>query len=184
VLPGRYEVRLTVDSRTVRQPLTVAQDPRRHETLDELRELLAFERETIASLEPAADAAVEKEQLDARVTRLAAEPRARGASALVAQVRRDLDRMGLSDDTDEPHKLDQMLRSLETDLEASDAPPTDSQRRLLAECRPRLASVRDRLEALRKGPLARLDTRLRALGVTEPPSPPAAEEESASEDVP
>jgi hypothetical protein len=184
VLPGRYEVRLTVDSRTVRQPLTVAQDPRRHETLDELRELLALQRETIASLEAAADSAVEKERLDARLTRLAADPRARGASALVAQVRQDLDRMALPDERDEPHKLDQSLRALETDLEASDAPPTDPQRRLLAECRPRVASARDRLETLRRGPLARLDARLRALGVSEPPPPPAAEEESASEDVP
>src|SRR5262249_34245469 len=47
VLPGRYELRLTVDSLTLRQTLTVVQDPRRHETPDEMRALLEFERETI-----------------------------------------------------------------------------------------------------------------------------------------
>src|SRR4029453_19608319 len=99
-------------------------------------------------------------------------------------VRQDLDWMALPDESDEPHKLDQSLRALETDLEASDAPPPDPQRRLLAECRPRVASARDRLETLRRGPLARLDARLLALGVTEPPPPPARAEESAPGGVP
>jgi photosystem II stability/assembly factor-like uncharacterized protein len=183
VLPGRYEVRLTVDSQTVRQTLTVVQDPRRHETLDDLRALLELQRETIATLEPAADAAVEKERLAARMTALAGNPRAAGATPLVARVRRDLDAVGGPDGSDDPQALEQRLRALETDLESSDAPPTESQRRLLAECRPRVAAARNRLQALRTGRLARLEARLRALGVTEPPPPPA-EEESGSADFP
>jgi photosystem II stability/assembly factor-like uncharacterized protein len=183
VLPGRYELRLSVDSRTERQTLTVAQDPRRHETSEELRALLEFQRETIASLEAAAEGAAEVARIQARLAALDANPRARAARPLVAEVRRGLEAIGGADESGALDKLDERLRGLETDLETSDAPPAGGQRQLLTESRPRVASARERLAALRTGPLARLDARLRALGVTEPPIAPAPMEEK-SEDAP
>jgi hypothetical protein len=183
VLPGRYELRLTVDSQTVRQTLTVAQDPRRHETPDELRALLELQRETITSLEAAADGATEVARIQARLAALDDNPRARGARPLVAQVRRGLEAIDETEKSEALDKLDQRLRALETDLESGDAPPTGGQRQLLAGSRPRLASALGRLAAVRSGPLARLDARLRALAVTEPPIAAPAKEER-SDDVP
>jgi hypothetical protein len=184
VLPGRYEVRLSVDSGTLRETLTVLQDPRRAETADELAALLAFERETIASLEAAADAAEETARLAARITALADNPQARRARSLVTQARRELEAVGGADGRELLTRLDRQLRALETDLESSDAPPTEGQRQLLADSRARLAPALERLAALRGGALARLDARLRALGVVEPRVLPPAKDAGGSEDAP
>jgi photosystem II stability/assembly factor-like uncharacterized protein len=183
VLPGRYEARLSVDSRTLRQSFTVAQDPRRHETPDELRSLLDFEREAIGSLEAAADAASQVTRLEARLAALDTNPRARGARPLLAQVRKELAAVAGTDAGASPGTLEERLRSLETDLESSDAPPTESERQLLADSRVRMEPALQRLEALRSGALARLDARLRALGVEEPKAP-ARTPEGPSDDVP
>lgn len=97
VLPGTYELRISGAGEPLAQKLTVAQDPRRGEGAAELKSLLDFQREVIATLE----GAVASESGEART---------------VAGI----------------------LTSLETDLEASDAPPTEPQRQLLAQCRERL----------------------------------------------
>jgi photosystem II stability/assembly factor-like uncharacterized protein len=51
VLPGRYEVRLSVDGVTLRQPLTVVADPRVTASGADLEALLALQREVAAALE-------------------------------------------------------------------------------------------------------------------------------------
>jgi photosystem II stability/assembly factor-like uncharacterized protein len=50
VLPGRYEVKLTVDGRTYKQPLTVEMDPRVHVSKNALQEQLALEQKIEAAL--------------------------------------------------------------------------------------------------------------------------------------
>ncbi|HET7292908.1 MAG TPA: hypothetical protein VFM88_10820 [Vicinamibacteria bacterium] len=109
VLPGAYEVRILGAGEPLRQTLTVAQDPRREETAEELRALLDFQREVVATLERAVDATVERRER--KVDAAAVE-------AIAAE-----------------------LASLETDLESSDAPPTEPQRQLLAQCRERLRAA-------------------------------------------
>ncbi len=50
VVPGDYEVRLTVNGRTLRQPLRVDPDPRRRVPAADLAALLAFQKEVEAVL--------------------------------------------------------------------------------------------------------------------------------------
>jgi len=100
VLPGTYTVRLLGAGEPLQQKLVVAQDPRRGESAEDLKALLAFQREVIAILERAASAS--------------------GAEALA---------------------IADTLADLESDLESSDAPPTQPQRELLAQCRDRLAAA-------------------------------------------
>lgn len=97
VLPGAYDLRITGAGEPLGQRLIVAQDPRRSESAADLKSLLEFQREVIATLEKA----VAAEKPEART-------------------------------------IAERLTSLETDLEASDAPPTQPQRELLAQCRERL----------------------------------------------
>jgi photosystem II stability/assembly factor-like uncharacterized protein len=184
VLPGTYEVRVIVDGQTVGQKLTVAQDPRRHETPDDLRALLVFQREVMAALEQSANAAAEKERIGSRLEGLDADPRAKGAAPQIARVRDGLDSLGGPRGAQEPEAISGLLGSLETDLESSDAPPTDPQRQLLVQCREQLAPALQRLEALRVGPLARLDARLRFIGVREGPLAPPSPKPLESEDAP
>ncbi|MFI5042830.1 MAG: WD40/YVTN/BNR-like repeat-containing protein, partial [Acidimicrobiales bacterium] len=117
VVPGTYEVRVIVDGEIVRQMVTVAQDPRRHETPDDLRMLLGLQREAIAALEQSADAAAEKERIETRLEALDADPRARGAAQAIARVREGLDSLGGPGGALEPEKISGLLGSLETDLE-------------------------------------------------------------------
>lgn len=110
VLPGTYELWILGAGEPLRQKLTVAQDPRRKETAADLRALLDFQREVMATLEQAVDAvAIRKD---------------RKAEAVAVE------------------DIATELASLETDLESSDAPPTEPQRQLLAQCRERLRAVK------------------------------------------
>ena len=109
VLPGEYEVRILGAGEPLRQRLTVAQDPRRTESAAELRSLLDFQRDVIATLKEAVGAV--------------AALRARNADAAAVEA------------------VAESLASLETDLEGSDAPPTQPQRQLLVQCRERLRSA-------------------------------------------
>ena len=97
VLPGTYALRLIGAGEPLHQSLRVAADPRRSETLEDLRALLDFQRQVIAALEQATATSGE----DAK-------------------------------------QVAGLLAPLETDLEGSDAPPTEPQRLLLAQCRDRL----------------------------------------------
>jgi hypothetical protein len=111
VLPGEYAVRIEGAGEPLQRKLQVAQDPRRTESAAELRALLDFQREVIATLEEAVGAV--------------AALRARNADAAALAA------------------VAESLASLETDLESTDAPPTQPQRQLHAQYRERLrASAR------------------------------------------
>lgn len=113
VLPGTYEVRLAVDGRTVRQPLTVVMDPRVNASPGDLQSLLAFQREVESALARSAELAA--------ASKAAAKKAAPGGPA----VPRDED----------PEQVNGVLATLATDLESADAPPTDAQRQVLSTYR-------------------------------------------------
>jgi photosystem II stability/assembly factor-like uncharacterized protein len=151
VLPGPYEVRLTVDGKTLRQPLTVVMDPRVNTPETDLAALLAFQRDVEAQMARSADLA---EAAGAARTRLeAARDTAKDADARAAADRAlaDLDRVlgGVADEN--PVAINAGLASLARDLEGADAAPTAPQRELLDQYRQAL----DRYAARWKGFQAR-----------------------------
>jgi len=111
VLPGRYEVRLTVDGQILRQPLTVMMDPRVKTPEAGLAELFAFQREVEAELARSARlAAVRKQESGAPAPPAAGNP-------------------------EDPARVNAILTSLARDLEGADAAPTGPQREVLQSCR-------------------------------------------------
>jgi hypothetical protein len=130
VPPGTYEVRLTVDDRTLTQPLTVVTDPRVRVTASELAQQRALYRELAETL--AALAAVKAEVAD-EVSR----PDAR---------RSELDPL-----TAELAAVAGVLAGLATDVESVDRAPTAAQREVLASCKERFEAARSRWQGRAKG---------------------------------
>jgi photosystem II stability/assembly factor-like uncharacterized protein len=85
VLPGKYEVRVVADGRTLRQPLTVVMDPRVTTSQRDLAVLLAFQREVEAELARSADLAA------ATGTEEATKENAAATNAVLAALARDLE---------------------------------------------------------------------------------------------
>jgi hypothetical protein len=142
VLPGHYEVRLTVDGRTLSQPLTVVMDPRVETTLADLEALFAFERQVATELARSAELAETvrgtRERLrGARDGAASASARAEAERALA-----ELDRIATSPD-ESPARVNGVLTSLAQDLESACAAPTSPQRQVLAQYREAL----DRFES-------------------------------------
>lgn len=147
VLPGRYEVRLTVDGRTLRQPLEVRMDPRVEAPLAELDALLAFQQEVAGTLARSAQradtVAAERQRLaSARDAARSDAARARAARALA-----EIDRLA-SDPDAAPERVNAALTSLAQDLESACAAPTAAQRELLARYRAGLESFEAAWKAL------------------------------------
>jgi photosystem II stability/assembly factor-like uncharacterized protein len=134
VLPGRYEVRLTVDGRTFRQPLEVLMDPRVDASRADLEALLAFQQEVAAQLGRSADLA---ETLAGTRKQLQKAGAAAGTAAARADAEAALtDLEALASGPDQaPEKRNAALTSLAQDLETSCAAPTVPQRELLTESR-------------------------------------------------
>ncbi len=108
VLPGRYQVRLTVGDTTLTQPLEVRLDPRVETSDADLESLLAFEQRVVDAL--------------GRVTEAyrRAEKEAAGGPDAVARLGR-------------LRAIGGALATLETDLEGADRPPTEPQKAVLEE---------------------------------------------------
>lgn len=148
VLPGRYEARLVVGGRTLRQPFEVGLDPRVQASAEDLRSLLEFQTAVAAELARAAQLdeamAAAEERLRAQKTRPA-----KGEAALA-----DLGKLR-SDGGKTPAALNGVLASLATDLESADAAPTEPQRRLLSESREGIDRAIARWESFQKLRLSR-----------------------------
>jgi hypothetical protein len=135
VLPGRYEVRLTGDEKTLRQPLTVVMDPRVNTPEKDLVALLAFQRDVEAQMARSVDlaeaAGAARKRLEAaRDTAKDADARATADRALA-----DLDRVLGGVAYENPVAINAGLASLARDLEGADAAPTAPQRELLDQYR-------------------------------------------------
>jgi hypothetical protein len=143
VLPGRYEARLVVSGKTLRQPFEVALDPRLKTSAEDLRSLLDFQTAVAAELARSA-------QLDEAMA--AAEERLKAGKAGGAKRDAALGDLGRlrSDGGETPAALNGVLASLVTDLESADAAPTEPQQRLLTESRERIDRAAARWEKFRK----------------------------------
>ena len=131
VLPGRYRVRLTVDGRTLEQPLVVRMDPRVRATPGALVGQHALARRLVEAL--ARDTALLG---GARALRSRAGAGARGDSA--AALVRDLTR------------LNGQIAGLLLAVEGADAAPTSQAVRAAARLEGRVTEQRARLEVLER----------------------------------
>ncbi len=115
VLPGRYQVRLTVGETTLTQPLEVRLDPRLDTSGADLEALLDLQRRIGGAL--------------GRV-RAAYEATGKDATTAGAQARRS-----------ELRTISGVLATLETDLESADRAPTEPQETMFEEYRGKLETL-------------------------------------------
>ncbi len=135
VLPGKYEVRLTVGGQTLRQGLVVLMDPRVDTPEKDLAALLSFQREVDAVMARSADLAeatngARKRVETARDAAKDADARAAAERALAA-----LERAVNAVPEEHPGAINAVLASLARDLESADLAPTRPQRELLDQSR-------------------------------------------------
>jgi hypothetical protein len=166
VLPGTYEVRLTVDGRTSTQPLTVAMDPRVHATPADLaaqRDVYGKIAEALERTTPA------QKQIEAVAVRLKSlDQELGGQPDLQKTAQRLAASVGRFRDNTSEMSLDTVagvLTAIATDVEACDCAPTAPQREVLTTYRARLDAALAAWQALATGPLSDLDRQVRAAGL-------------------
>jgi hypothetical protein len=173
VLPGTYEVRLTVDGKAQSQLLTVAMDPRVDVPPADLEAQRDFYQDVVATLEKVTDAQEQMNEVIKRLHHLDDElATAGGSSAALRETAKHLaadvnalkggSRRRAAQDT--LSAVAAVLGPLATDLESADRPPTGPQREVLALYRQRAQAGIGRWKTLVDGPLRDLDRRLRAAG--------------------
>jgi photosystem II stability/assembly factor-like uncharacterized protein len=169
VVPGRYEVRLTIGGQTLRQPLTVALDPRVDTKPAALEALLAFQKEVGAELErvTSADARARSlaERLETARTELESRPKARAARAAAERLANELGQLRKGTSEDNLAAIGGALTALATDLEGADRAPTAPQRQVLTVYRQHLEHALARWEALQASEVRETDRKLRAAGL-------------------
>lgn len=161
VLPGKYEVRLTVDGRTLTQPLTVEMDPRVQVAPADL----AAQREVYGEIAEALGRSTSaQEKIDSAADRLTSlDQELAGQAALRESARRlaaEIEPLKASLDT-----IAEVLTSQATDIEGCDCAPTAPQREIVATYRKQLDEALAKWQALASGPLSELDRQVRAAGL-------------------
>jgi hypothetical protein len=164
VLPGSYEVRLTVGGKTLSQRFAVVADPRSTAKSADLEAQLAFEHEVIAALDHAASVAEAIRNAGRRLAAAAADPHAAALKSEVEQAFREL-RALLQSRLDDPAAIAGLLTALEADLESADAAPTTPQREAFADSRERLEKAARAWEEWHNSHYQGLAAKLRAAGV-------------------
>jgi len=187
VPPGRYEVRLTVNGTTLRQPLTVAADPRVHVAQADFDRQAAFERQVASAMRLSYDDNEQVSDVRAaaaeRLRDLGSADTAKAARDAVAAFVRKIAEIG-----SEPRRGAPATRaagaaratfaalngSLDTLLEASDladgAPTEAMQEAWLEDCRD-LAQLAGRWRELQTTELAPVNAQLKQAGLAELPVP-------------
>jgi photosystem II stability/assembly factor-like uncharacterized protein len=89
--PGKYEVRLTVDGRTIHQPLTVAADPRVHVTQAEFDRQADFERRLVVAMRVAFDGYHDARELREAAAARLKEIGSRGQAGTIVDALKALD---------------------------------------------------------------------------------------------
>jgi photosystem II stability/assembly factor-like uncharacterized protein len=175
VLPGTYQVRLTVDGKTQSQPLTVAMDPRVDVPPADLQAQHDFYQEVVATFEQVTDAQEQMAAVTRRLHQLDDELAAAGASAALRTLRDTAKHLTADVSAlqgggrrraaqDSLAAVAAVLGPLTTDLESADRPPTGPQREVFAQYRQKAQAGIDRWKAMVDGPLRDLDRRVRAAG--------------------
>ena len=168
VLPGTYEVRLTVDGKAHTQPLTVLADPRVGIPAGVLEQQMGLYREVVRSLESATDARSEIEGVAEKLRALGKEgskstPETRAAAEKLGKA---LDRFLKGASADNVSAVGSALGSLATDLESADAAPTGPQREYASLQARKLEGALASWRKARENEVQELDRRARDLGMT------------------
>lgn len=154
VLPGRYRVRLTVDGKTLEQPLLVEKDPRSPATPEDLATLQAFSEEVVRTLGQTVDALTQIETFDRSLAPLATGER-KAARRLADRARTTREGLALlsggGGDLD-LSTVGAVLSGLQADLEGADSPPTAPQRQVYAQMKAQLDRALARWQQLRGAP--------------------------------
>lgn len=164
VPPGRYEARLTLGRRTLRQPLEVRVDPRVELEPGALETQAAFYRELAEVLGRAATAVEQIGAIAERLASLGQElPGRYGAQSALEATRKLEGELapflsgGMEDDLATAAGV---LATLASDVEAVDRAPIAAQRGVLETYRPRIDAALARWQKLYEGPLRDLDRKV------------------------
>ncbi|HKG90673.1 MAG TPA: glycosyl hydrolase [Gemmatimonadaceae bacterium] len=174
--PGRYQVRLTANGRTLTQPLTVRRDPRLKGVTDaDLREQFALAVKVRDRTTAANDAVVRIRRVrrdlaeraakgnDARVAAAADSLRAR-LTAIEEELYQVRNRSG-QDPLNFPIKLNNRLAALRRSIETGDARPTAGAYRVFTELSAELDARLAELERLMRDELPRVNALLGERGL-------------------
>jgi photosystem II stability/assembly factor-like uncharacterized protein len=176
VVPGKYEVRLTVDGHTYKQPLEVALDPRVNVTQAELEKQFSL-GDTLVKLMAAAyqghdQVAALRKTIDGRESSLKGKDDAKAALAALKSLDEKAAKLeegggGRSFGAQRPEpsfgSLNNELGSLLTVLEGADMPPTEGMQTAYADYCKDLNKVAGEWSALKTQDLAAVNTQLAAL---------------------
>ena len=121
VLPGQYEVRLTVDGKTMRQPITVRLDPRLKYTTEELRRQLELAQKLTAIMNSTYEGYTQAAQLLAEVTNRVAALKQDSALASAKDVESKV--RGLTDAAGGFGPMNRDVTRLTIAVDQSDSPP-------------------------------------------------------------
>lgn len=156
VLPGTYQVVLSVDGRTFTAPLTVREDPRMKVSIGDLKASLDLSRNIASALARTRAGVAEQQTVKKQIDALLPNKGARGPLQTLAEPFRKKSAPG--DVTFE--SVDGILTGIESDLEGADTAPTESQRAVIADTLAKLGDVEKKWTALKSGPLATLNAAL------------------------
>ena len=159
-LPGTYQVRLTVDGKTLTQPLTVATDPRVQAPQADLAAQHEMYEAVARSLKRVTDAQRQVQKVAERLKKIEG-PMKEAAQRATAGLARFQSGTG-EDNLDE---IAGVLMPLATDLEAADRAPTGPQREVFAIYGKRLDAALAHWQAFENGTLRDLDRQIRVKGL-------------------
>ena len=171
VLPGTYQVVLTVDGRHYRAPLQVVPDPRQKLDTAALTEALDFSRQIGDTLQTIwqNDGQIQavRKQLLARQASLGGTSSNKALHDALATLLAKTQPLvsGSGDHTLNLAALNDALTGIATDVEGADHAPTEGQRAAYAECRDNLGRALAQWASIRSTALVRLNTALHGAGL-------------------
>jgi hypothetical protein len=180
VLPGDYQLVLTVDGRELHQPLTVEPDPRIDAPRADLEQAAQFsgaiETELARAWQGYGEVDAVHRQLDSATKHGAAAAQSPLKEALAAfAAKLEPLRTGKGESAPNLGAIDEALVSLAADIEGADRAPTAPQEQMLADYRGRLERALAQWQTLREGDLVVLDAQLKQAGLQEIRVPAADE---------
>ena len=164
--PGKYEVSLTVNGRTLSQPLTIAMDPRVEMTPEDLKEQRDFYYRLTQALERNTSALERVNAVAGRLKDLDKELAGKTALREIAtRVAAEVERFHAGPAGENLDAVANVLAAQITDVESCDSAPTVAQREVYETYGKRLEVTIAKWQALESGPLADLDRQVRAAGL-------------------
>ena len=168
VLPGTYQLVLTVGGTDYRAPLQVLMDPREHVVRADLVANLELSRQVADTLQHVWQTWTQlqavRRQLDALGQRSSGNaPWRQTVQALQAKTRPLVS--GSGERSVNLHAINDALTAIATDLESADGAPTDGQRQALAEYRRNIDKAMHLWHAIEQTDLPALDSQLQRAGM-------------------